>query len=87
VCLPSPQLGDVSPSVAGAALHDVQAFLGHANITRTSRYLQSAPVRLEQALTRMGAAAGFAHHAHQHDSEASSKAPNPSVETVANSLK
>jgi len=31
----------------------VQAFLGHANITTTSRYLQSAPVRLEHALARM----------------------------------
>jgi integrase len=28
---------------SGAALHDVQAFLGHANITTTSRYLQSTP--------------------------------------------
>jgi hypothetical protein len=38
---------------SGAALHDIQAFLGHANIKTTSRYLQSTPVRLEQALARM----------------------------------
>lgn len=44
---------------SGAALHDVQAFLGHANITTTSRYLQSAPVRLERALARMERLAGF----------------------------
>jgi hypothetical protein len=45
----------------------VQAFLGHANITTTSRYLQSAPVRLEQALTRMEAAAGFAQDSHKQE--------------------
>ena len=32
-------------------------FLGHANITTTSRYLKSAPVRLAQALERMEASA------------------------------
>ena len=31
-------------------------FLGHANITTTSRYVRSAPVRLAQALERMEAA-------------------------------
>ena len=36
-----------------AELHDVQAFLGHANITTTSRYLRSTPLRLEQALARL----------------------------------
>ena len=38
-----------------AALHDVQDFLGHANITTTSRYLRSTPVRRAQALERMEA--------------------------------
>lgn len=38
---------------SGAEQHDVRDFLGHANITTTSRYLASAPVRLEQALARM----------------------------------
>ena len=71
---------------SGAALHDVQAFLGHANITTTSRYLQSAPVRLEQALTRMEAAAGFAHHSHKQASEAPAEAPKPIVENFRNSL-
>ena len=32
-------------------------FLGHANITTTSRYVRSTPVRLAQALERMEAAA------------------------------
>lgn len=36
-----------------ADLHDVQMFLGHAAITTTSRYLQSSPIRLEQALARL----------------------------------
>ena len=42
---------------ASADLHDVRDFLGHANITATSRYLRSAPVRLAQALERMEASA------------------------------
>ncbi len=42
---------------ASANLHDVRDFLGHANITTTSRYLKSAPVRLAQALERMEASA------------------------------
>ena len=36
-------------------LHDVRDFLGHANITTTSRYVRSTPVRLAQALERMEA--------------------------------
>ena len=43
---------------SSAGLHDVRDFLGHANITTTSRYLRSSPVRLAQALERMEAAAG-----------------------------
>ena len=39
--------------VSGAEQHDVRDFLGHANITTTSRYLASTPVRLAQALERM----------------------------------
>jgi len=35
--------------------HDVRDFLGHANITTTSRYFGSTPVRLAQALERMEA--------------------------------
>jgi integrase len=33
-----------------AELHDVRDFLGHANITTTSRYLRSTSLRLERAL-------------------------------------
>ncbi len=42
---------------SAADLHDVRDFPGHANITTTSRYLRSAPVRLAQALERMEASA------------------------------
>jgi integrase len=38
---------------SGASQHDVKDFLGHANITTTSRYLKSTPLRLEKALERM----------------------------------
>jgi len=41
-----------------ADLHDVRDFLGHANITTTSRYVRSTPVRLAQALEQMEAATG-----------------------------
>ena len=41
---------------SSAGLHDVRDFLGHANITTTSRYVRSTPVRLAQALERMEAA-------------------------------
>ena len=40
-----------------ADLHDVREFLGHANVTTTSRYLRSTPVRLVAALERMTASA------------------------------
>ena len=42
---------------SSADLHDVRDFLGHANITTTSRYVRSTPVRLAKALERMEAAA------------------------------
>jgi integrase len=38
---------------SSADLHDVRDFLGHANITTTSRYLRSTPVRLERALAKL----------------------------------
>jgi integrase len=38
---------------SGASEHDVRDFLGHANITTTSRYLKSTPLRLEKALANM----------------------------------
>jgi integrase len=41
-----------------AELHDVRAFLGHGNITTTSRYLRSTPVRLEKALGLLDAPIG-----------------------------
>jgi integrase len=72
---------------SGAALHDVQAFLGHGNITTTSTYLQSAPVRLERALQRMEAAtAGFARHSHKGDSAEPPTAGETAVGNHANLL-
>jgi integrase len=38
---------------SGASDHDVRDFLGHANITTTSRYLASTPQRLAQALANL----------------------------------
>ena len=38
---------------SNADLHDVRDFLGHANITTTSTYLRSTPVRLARALERL----------------------------------
>jgi integrase len=38
---------------SSADLHDVRDFLGHANITTTSTYLASTPVRLARALDRL----------------------------------
>lgn len=38
---------------SSADLHDVRDFLGHANITTTSTYLASTPVRLAKALSRL----------------------------------
>ena len=45
---------------SAASLHDVRDFLGHANITTTSRYLNSSPVRLEGALAA-GAGENYSH--------------------------
>ena len=44
---------------SGASDHDVRDFLGHANITTTSRYLASTPLRLEQALANLEAVSGL----------------------------
>ena len=57
-----------------ADLHDVQMFLGHADITTTSRYLQSTPVRLARALTKLEGNL-FAQDSHKTTSEAESPAP------------
>jgi integrase len=38
---------------SGADQHDVRDFLGHANITTTSRYLMSTPKRLAKAMERL----------------------------------
>jgi len=42
---------------SSADRHDVRDCRSHANITTTSRYVRSTPVRLAQALERMEAAA------------------------------
>jgi site-specific recombinase XerD len=41
---------------SSADFHDVRDFLGHANITTTSRYLQSTPTRLARAIARLDSA-------------------------------
>lgn len=69
---------------AGAALHDVQAFLGHGNITTTSRYLATAPVRLEQALARLEA--GFSRDSHADDVIRPDERPETSPKKPGNLL-
>lgn len=49
---------------SGAEQHAVRDFLGHANITTTSRYLKSTPLHLERALRALEQGDGFAHHSH-----------------------
>ena len=60
---------------SSADLHDVQMFLGHAAITTTSRYVQSTPLRLERALARLEAVAGFAQDSHKARRGAPRRAP------------
>ena len=52
---------------SGSQLHDVRDFLGHANISTTSRYLQSSSERLADALQRLEVATSekFAHRSHK----------------------
>ncbi|HET9566873.1 MAG TPA: tyrosine-type recombinase/integrase [Vicinamibacterales bacterium] len=71
---------------SSADLHDVQMFLGHADITTTSRYLQSTPTRLARALEKLEAADGFAHHSHTASSEAHAETGEPPTDSPANTL-
>jgi integrase len=48
---------------SSAELHDVSDFLGHSNISTTSRYLRSSPLRLERALERLESAIDERKHA------------------------
>ncbi len=50
-----------------ADLHDAKTLLGHANITTTSRYLESTPIRLTHVVERLESA--FAHDSHKPLSE------------------
>jgi hypothetical protein len=52
-----PGSGRIGSDITSSNLHDLRDCLGHANITTTSRYVRSTPVRLAQALERMEAAA------------------------------
>lgn len=73
---------------SSADLHDVRDFLGHANITTTSRYLQSTPTRLERALARLekDTAGGFAHHSYKPSSEAATEDAAMTTENAGNRL-
>ena len=63
---------------SGADLHDVRDFLGHANITTTSRYVQSTPLRLERVPNRMeGGTDGFAHGSHTTTNQATETNAEP----------
>ncbi len=61
-----------------ALLHDVREFLGHADVSTTSRYLKSAPVRLAEALERMEAAETFAHDSHKRPTTPDAPSPKDS---------
>ncbi len=66
-----------------AELHDVRDFLGHANITTTSRYLRSTPLRLARALNLLEAAEShpfptrFPHRAHPTPEAGSDESTEP----------
>lgn len=70
---------------ASADLHDVQLFLGHANITTTSTYLRSTPVRLKRALDKLEAA-GFGHYSDKQPETGTSTVPDHGADDRANSL-
>lgn len=70
---------------SSADLHDLQMFLGHADVGTTSKYLQSTPDRLKRALARMESA-GFAQHSHTETSESAPAASDASHENTSNSL-
>jgi integrase len=60
---------------SAADLHDVRDFLGHANITTTSKYLKSTPIRLATAIARMqGEVPLFAHEADSTETAGSGEA-------------
>ena len=71
---------------SGASDHDVRDFLGHANITTTSRYLASTPLRLEQALANLEAGNGRTSVAQRGDSD-DEEASQPIPEESLNLLK
>jgi integrase len=70
---------------SSADLHDVQMFLGHADITTTSKYLQSTPVRLAKALAKLEENL-FAQDSHKVTSEADPPAPQVTPQKPANLL-
>ena len=71
---------------SGASDHDVRDFLGHANITTTSRYLASTPQRLEQALANLEARNGRTSVAQKADLMGQ-ESDSPDASRVANSVK
>ena len=70
---------------ASADLHDVQLFLGHANITTTSTYLRSTPVRLKRALDKLEAA-GSGQDSDKQPETTTSNAPEQSADDHTNLL-
>jgi integrase len=71
---------------SSADVHDVAMFLGHADVSTTSRYLRSTPMRLARALDAMEAGPVFTQFSHKADAEADRTAHEAPIASVPNVL-
>jgi integrase len=69
---------------SSADLHDVRDFLGHANISTTSRYLQSNADRLARALARMDSSRSTGGSAQDSHNAPTAPAAEPQIEDSDN---
>lgn len=65
---------------SSADQHDVRDFLAHANITTTSRYLRSTPLRLKKALAQLESGAVRTPFARMADSGGSDTQASAAIE-------
>lgn len=69
----------------GTRRHHALRTRGYANITTTSTYLRSTPVRLKRALDKLEAA-GFGHYSDKQPETGTSTVPEQGAENPSNSL-